>query len=236
MSNPFSLTNEFTIRWLRLPSNYRRIERFNGESSKEAHALKAIASVGLIGGQQLQQLFDIDKKRMNAMQKEHKLVRHEVQLKGKVIPIFTLGENGAIMAGMHDYYETNYWVKYGIEDVLKRLLFFALYKQFHDFSEDFEIQSAPNPFISAIKKENPFYVYIVRGETEDLLNFLKWNEYFNERLILVTESLRHLEPLKWVLVNKKVRVALDEDLLKENDHIQQLFFHLDNGEFVKENL
>lgn len=236
MNNPFSLTNEFVVHWVRLPSNYKRFERFNGESPKESHALKALASVGLIGGQQLQQLFNIDKKRLSAMQREHKLVRHEIKLKGQIIPVYTLGENGAIMANMHDYYEINYWVKYSVEDVLKRLLFFALYKQFYNFSEEFQIQSAPNPFVSAIIKDHPFYVYVVRGSTEDLLNFLKWSEHFNERLILVTESLKHIEPLKWVLVNKKVRIALDEDLLKESEHIQQLFFHLDNGEFVKENL
>ena len=50
--------------------------------------------------------------------------------------------------------------------------------------------------------------------------FFKWNEHFDERVIILTESLRHLEPLKWQLSKLKIRMALDEDLYNDVEHIQ----------------
>ena len=35
------------------------------------------------------------------------------------------------------------------------------------------------------------YIYVLRGDIQDLMVFLKWRE-FNERMIIITESLPHL--------------------------------------------
>ena len=43
---------------------------------------------------------------------EKKIVRHEIHRNKQVIPIYTLGINGAVVAGLDDCYESNYWVEY----------------------------------------------------------------------------------------------------------------------------
>ncbi len=75
----------------------------NGESPKERKVLEAIAAVGLIGGgAQLSRLFSLDKKRLKRMVIEKKIVRHEIHRNKQVIPVFTLGINGAVIAGLID--------------------------------------------------------------------------------------------------------------------------------------
>ncbi len=233
--SPFSLSRSWALYWTRLPSNFKRMEHFNGESQKELLAIQALATVGVIGGQQLQRIFSIDKKRLKSMTIEQKIVRHEIKSGNQIIPIYTLGMNGAVMAGIEDSYALNYWVSYKTEDVLKRILYFQLYKHFDTGSSQSMAHPTPKPFVGAITlRDKPFYVYVVRGDTNDLNMFLKWNEGFNERVIVLTESLRHLEPLKWVLSNLKVRIAVDADLMSEVEHIQNLFYFMEEGEFVRE--
>ena len=128
--SPYSLSHDWSIYWTRIPSNIKRSSYVNGESPKERKALEALAAVGLIGGAQLSRLFSLDKKRLKRMVIEKKIVRHEIHRNKQVIPIYTLGINGAVVAGLNDSYESNYWVEYKTEDVLKRLLFFQLYQHF----------------------------------------------------------------------------------------------------------
>ncbi len=56
----------------------------------------------------------------------------------------------------------------------------------------------------------------------------------NERLIVIAEEIRHLEILRASLQPLKVRVALDRDLLQETKHVQNLFYFLKDGEFIRE--
>ncbi len=229
--SPFSLSHEWVLHWTRIPSHFKPSNRVNGESPKEQSALTALASVGVIGGEQLSQLFSLDKKRLKRMVMENKLVRHEIRMNNRAIPIYTLGINGAMIVGVNGY-EHNYWVEYKVEDVLKRLLFFQLYH----FFPNTEVVPTVDPFISSFTRNNsPMYVYVARGDTNDLLMFLKWND-FNERLFIVTESLSHLKMLKLNLKNIKVRVALDEELLSlEGGDVRQRFYYLnENGEWLKE--
>lgn len=127
-------------------------------------------------------------------------------------------------------YEHNYWIKYEVEDVLKGLLFFQLYEY---FSES-RIFPATEPFIGSIfYQERPIYIYVLRGDIQDLMVFLKWRE-FNERMIIITESLPHLQPL---LMGKelKLRVTTDTDLKAGN--LKDLFYiQRTDGNWVKENM
>lgn len=239
--SPFSLSHSWTLHWERLPSNLKRIQHFSSESNKEKQAIDAISKVGVIGGQQLQKLFNIDKKRLKRMVAEQKIVRHEMRLDGKIIPIYTLGINGALIAGMEDAYELNYWVQYKTEDVLKRILFFKLYERFHGSgAEEKKAVSAifptPNPFIGAIQfRQSLLYVYVVRGDINDFLMYMKWKgDGFNERVIVIAEEIRHLELLKHALLPLKARVTLDSDLLSEVEHVQNIFYFLKDGDFVKD--
>ena len=198
---------------------------------KENKALKALAAVDIIGGRQLSRLFALDKKRLRKMVREHKLVRHEMKLDKKTIPIYSLGEVGATIAKVHGY-EVNYWVEYRVQDILKRILFFELLQLFPDST----ILPAPEPFIGAINYNGtPLFIYVTRGDINDLLMFLKWqNKSFSDRIIVITESLENLHSLKLYIKNKRIRMTTDGELF-QREGIQNLFFFLDdNGDFVKE--
>ena len=76
----------------------------------------------------------------------------------------------------------------------------------------------------------------MRGDVNDLLIYLKWSgKHFNERLIIITESIRHLQPLKITAETLKVRVAVDVDLQDYNEDRKKMFYFLDeSAEFVSE--
>jgi len=231
--SPYSLSHEWNLHWTRIPSNIKRSDYINGESPKERKALEALAAVGIIEGAQLFRLFSLDKKRLKRMVAEKKIVRHEINMNKQVIPIFTLGINGAVIAGLKDSYESNYWVEYKTEDVLKRLLFFQLFQHFPES----KVLPTQEPFSGAIQFQGrPIYVYVVRGDVNDLLMYLKWSgKHFNERLIIITESIRDLQPLIINVEKLRVRAALDQDLKGAIEDIQKLFYFLDeSGEFVNE--
>lgn len=184
--SPYSLSHEWNLHWTRIPSNIKRSDYINGESPKEREALDALAAVGVIEGAQLFRLFSLDKNRLKRMVAEKKLVRHELKRNIQVIPIFTLGINGAVIAGLSDCYESNYWVEYKIEDVLKCLLFFQLFKHFAGS----KILPTQEPFSGAIDyKGKPIYVYVVRGDVNDLLMYLKWRgkKIMNDLLLLLRQ-------------------------------------------------
>lgn len=231
--SPYSLSHEWSLHWSRIPSNMKRSDCFNGESPKERKALEALAAVGLIGGAQLSRIFSLHKKRLKRMVIEKKIVRHEFHRNKQVIPIYTLGINGAVVAGLNDCYESNYWVEYKPEDVLKRLLFFQLFQHFPVS----KVIPSQEPFSGVIQFQGkPIYVYVVRGDINDLLMYLKWSgKHFTERLIIITESIRHLQPLKVTAETLKVRVAVDADLRGDIEDLQKHFYFLDeSAEFVSE--
>lgn len=209
--SPFSLEHEWEIEWSILPSNTKIQSGMEITSQKEKRALMALAAVGLIGSLQLTRIFGLDKKRIRRMEGQKRVVRHILLKKGRPIPFFSLGP--AAGRGIIPYYELNYWQCYAVEDILKRMLFFQLYGQFPD---DTEIIPAAAPFTGVIlHKGNPFYVYVERGGMQDLLLFLKWKKV-NDRILLITESLNHLEPLDSFLQdgNIKIRATTDLDMGK----------------------
>ncbi|MCZ2260645.1 hypothetical protein [Sporosarcina sp. G11-34] len=231
--SPYSLSHEWNLHWTRIPSNVRQSNYINGESPKERKALEALAAVGIIEGAQLIRLFSLDKKRLKRMVTEKKIVRHELKRNIQAIPIFTLGINGAVIAGLSECFEINYWVEYKTEDVLKRLLFFQLFQHLPNA----RILPAQEPFSGLIQFQGkPIYVYVVRGDVNDLLMYLKWNgKHFNERLILITESIQHLEWPKVSAEKLKLRVALDMDLRDDTKDLPKVFYFLDeSGKFIRE--
>ncbi|MFC2947587.1 hypothetical protein [Virgibacillus sediminis] len=227
MTSPFSIKRPWELHWKCLPSNLRKMNYVNGESPKECAALDAIAKVGIIGGRQLSRLFRLPKKRLKRMEREQKIVRHELRVNKQTIPVYTLGQVGAVITEVP--YESNYWVEYRTKDVLKRLMFFELYPYFPESA----ILSAPGPFTGAIEFQGKlFHIYVSRGDIKDLIMHLKWKGIGQERLIIVAESLNHLQPLKIYAKEMKLRITTDEDLQAGEG---KLFYLLNqDGEFVKE--
>ncbi|RKJ51420.1 hypothetical protein D7X33_32205, partial [Butyricicoccus sp. 1XD8-22] len=170
--SPFSLEHTWAVYWKRLPSNMQDRPILGQVASNEEKALKAIASVGLITANQLLNLYSLSSNKLTRMVKRNRIVQHEIVMNDKYrIAIYSLGINGAKIVGLPGY-EVNYWVKYSIHDILKRLLFFSFYERFHQN----ELIPVPNPFMGAIIiNDKPMFVYVVRGDLNDLSMYLKWN-------------------------------------------------------------
>lgn len=229
--SPFSLEHDWAVHWRRIPSNFQEAPILGQIAKNEEEAIRAVACVGIITANQLFNIYSLSRKKVIRMVKRHRLVEHELVMNNKhKISIYSLGVNGAKIAEVMGY-EHNYWVKYTIKDILKRLLFFTFYERFYPN----ELLIAPEPFIGSIMINNkPMYVYVVRGDLNDITMYLKWNT-LNERLIIITESLSHLEQLKPYLHNVKLRVILDNCVIDKNKPLNQSFYLLDDNEFKKEN-
>ncbi|WP_262173241.1 hypothetical protein [Saccharococcus sp. Marseille-Q5394] len=231
--SPYSLSHEWSLHWTRIPSNIKRSPLVNGESPKERRALEALAAVGLIGGTQLTRIFSLDKKRLKRMVAERKLVRHEIHRNKQIVPIYTLGINGAVIAGLGEFYESNYWFEYEVEDALKRILFFQLFQHFPEA----KVIPSQKPFSGVIQfQDKLFYVYVIRGDVSDLPMYLKWDgKNFNERVIIITESIRHLQLINETAKNLRLRVSIDNDLQIHNVNLYKLFYFFDEvGAFKRE--
>ncbi|WP_050179621.1 hypothetical protein [Domibacillus robiginosus] len=224
----FSIEHTWKLNWTKVPEYIKPFKYVNNESPKEKRALEALACIGVIGGLQLSRLFFLDKKRKKKMVLEKKLVRHDIQKNNQVIPIYTLGINGAKAIDMPGY-ENNYWLKINIEDMLGKLLFFQLYEWFPGS----RISPAVNPFEGVIfYKNKPIYIYSAKEDIQDLLVFLKWKE-FSERMIVITESLKHLEGLLHY-DDIRIRAILQQDVHSARE---RLGFYIKSGsEWVEEQL
>lgn len=232
MTSPFSIEHAWKLDWKRLPSNRSKPNYINDKSPKECAALDAIAKVGIIGGRQLSRLFGLDKKRLKRMEKEQKLVRHELRKNNQIIQIYTLGQVGGVIADLSSY-PSNYWVEYQPKDVLKRLMFVELYRYFPNAT----IVPIPEPFVGAIEYNGKLlYTYVSRGSIKDLLLYLKWNgSSMSERLIVITESLQDIQSLSIWANNMKLRITTDHDLLDKSRNVQNKFyFFSDTKELTKE--
>lgn len=226
--SPFSIEHNWTLNWTRVPEHFKPDIQVNGESPKERRALEGLACIGVIGGLQLSRLFSLDKKQKKKMVLEKKLVRHDIQKNKQMIPVYTLGINGARLTNTPGY-ENNYWLKYEVGDMLGKLLFFQLYEWFPDS----RILLAVNPFEGVIfYKNKPIYIYSAKEDIQDLLVFLKWKE-FSERMIVITESLKHVEGL---LHYDDIRIRA---ILQQEAHStrERLSFYIKSGsEWVEEQL
>jgi len=231
--SPFSNQHKWELKWRRIPSRELSKQQsgmvFDTNSRKERKALEAIASVGLIEGNQLQQIFKLKKRQIRRMESFNLIMKHIIKKNGQDIPFYTLGPASAekIVPG----FMPNYWVEYWTEDVLNRFIFFRLYDLLKD--QKAYVRTAPKPFTGALELNgNLLYVYCTRGDTKDLQMLLKWKP-FTDRIIIVTEHIHHLKPLDIFLHDRKlkVRVITDEQLLRERP---QFYTYKENEDKVFE--
>lgn len=221
MGNDFSLVHDWKLSLKRIPSSFRPNKYYTIQSMAERKSLEALASVGVIGKNQLRFIFGLKSKEVRDMIDMHKLVEHKLireadeEVDDISITIYTLGINGAKAIKL-DAFENNYWMLYSTEDVLKRLLFFKLHERF----KMNKVIPTPEPFVSAIQSNDGLvYVYVLKDSIDDLLRYLKWEANKRHRIILITESLKHLETLELYLKNVEIRIVIEEDLIAGKENI-----------------
>lgn len=223
--SPFSLQHNWSVNWSRA-LKIRGTERIIGESQKELLAMQALSAVNVIGLGQLFKRFGIDRKRAEKMCAEKKLVKHVVYQNRQNMVIYTLGEIGAKIINEPNY-QIDYWLQYGIKDVLKRLAFYNLFLCF----DNAKVERSLKPFTGIIKKgDTKLFVYVLRDQGKDLEHFLLYHDYFTERVIIVAEEIDHLNQLLPTLIESKIklRVALDMDIYKQKEKsIRDKFYYLD---------
>lgn len=228
--SPFSLQHNWSVKWVRIPSSIRVDPVVNISSLRERNALEALASVGIIGKHQMIRLFSLSKKEVEMMEKSHKLVSHEI-IRNNDNPtlIYTLGIKGALALELNDY-EVNYWVEYKITDVLRSLLFFQVYH----FFPKLQVVGTPPPFTGAVKNdENVIYVYVAKGNIDDLLRYLKWQKRTGHRLMLIVENFNQLKPLELYFEELKVRIALEGDLISDTNAGRDIFYYYKDGKLMR---
>ena len=216
-NSPFSNQHKWELEWRRIPSREISKQRsgivFETNSRKERKALEAIASVGLIEGNQLHQIFGLKKTQIRRMESFGLIMKHFIRKNGQNVPFYTIGLASA--EKIVPEFVPNYWVEYRTDDVLNRFMFFRLFDLLKH--QKANVGTAPKPFTGALELNgNLLYVYCTRGETKDLQMLLKWKP-FTERMIIVTERIQHLKPLDLFLQDRKlkIRAITDEQLLME---------------------
>lgn len=253
--SPFSIQHQWKIDWSFIPSNEYEDVRSNKKtfvtgdtrdvslnnetiivkSKKEKKALNLISNIGVIDGKQLYHLFAFKKKQLKAMVREKKLVEHLMYRNDSNVKrkIYTLGQIGSYVTNEEDIYRPNYWMNYSMKQVLERLIFFKLYEFFpHSY-----VEPPIKPFcglLDLMNDGNFLNVYVVRGDTKDIINFFKWNENnSNKRILLITESMNHIKPILPHIKNANIIITTDQDLLKA-DSFKKLFYKLeDDGNIQK---
>lgn len=209
--SPYSyVQHDWNLNWEIISSNKKYDRPNENRSEKEEKALEAIASVGVIGGLQLKNLFGISKQRLKSMTERHLVVKHTISKNGREIPIYTVGKYGANK--IMPEYDENYWLELDTIKVLKCLSFF----QFCYLFKEPDIIPSPEPFTAGIRMNgNPFYIYVARDGIKDLLMYLKWKQNFSERIFVITEKLDYIRDLDIFMETEQplmIRVILDEQL------------------------
>lgn len=228
--SPFSLEHDWIVNWKRLPSNMRTNLVARANTHKEKKALETIACIGLIGKNHLNRFFGLNDNYIKNMLITNKIVRHEVVRNNKdTISIYTLGVNGAKIIQL-DAYELNYWLRYLTKDVLKVLLFYQVY--YYVFN--LPIKPTPKPFTGAVESSgNLIYVYVTKGDTDDLLRYLKWSKKADNRIMIMVEQFHQLKELELFLEDIKVRVVLEADIMTNKKTDENIFYTYDNGKLVR---
>lgn len=209
--SPYSYhQHEWKLNWEIITSNQKYDRPNENRSEKEEKALEAIASVGVIGGLQLQNLFKLSKQQIKSMCNRHLLVRHSIIKNDREIPIYTIGKYGANR--IMPFYQSNYWLEMDQIEVLKCLSFF----QFCLMFDEVEIIPSPKPFTAGLKMSDKlFYIYVERNGMKDLLMYLKWKDHFNHRIFIITEKIDYVRDIDIYMEQEqplKLRVVLDEQL------------------------
>ena len=88
--SPFSNQHKWELKWRRIPSRELSKQRsgivFETNSRKEKKALEAIASVGLIEGNQLQKIFKLKKPQIRRIESFNLIMRHFIRKNGQDVP------------------------------------------------------------------------------------------------------------------------------------------------------
>ena len=228
--SPFSYTkHDWKVEWKIIASNAKYDIPNENRSEKEEKALEAIASVGVIGGLQLKNLFQL--KNLKSMAKRHLIVEHRLKKNNQEIPIYTLGKYGANK--IMPEYQSNYWLEMDEAQVLKCISFFQFCQMFNNQS-DIEIMPVPEPFTAGIKLNGKlFYVFAEKDGIKELMLFLKWKKHFNESIFILTERLDYVKDINVFLETTplKIRVILDRQL--KNREFKLYHYNSDQGEWKK---
>ncbi|MBG9728022.1 hypothetical protein ABD87_00265 [Lysinibacillus sphaericus] len=232
--SPFQNREGVRISFTTIPSGYRRVENFHNGNEKEQIVLEALAIVGLISVKSFETVFKISKTQQSYMLKNNKIVKHNLIAKGLDIPFYTLGENGAIMVGIHPVYRLNYWKEYNVEALYKRLIFLKLFERMQQQGHDVKIshQAFGTPHTAAIEYSNgdKIAVYVAKGPIEDFTHFYKWakNEDLMNRLIVVVETFEQLKEQERLLKTIPCRIVIEPTLF--DSELEDIPFYFVNDE------
>lgn len=229
--SPLSEHYNWEVEWISASPHFNIEIMFNinVKSVKKKKALGSLASVGVIGKEQLSQIFRLNRKEIEEMITnnlfiEHKLIRNNEG----TMPIITLGYAGALAIKL-DNYEENYWFQINETEILRCILFFQLYLHFPHL----EVLATPHPFTgSIVNNGSVIYVYVLKDNISDFARYLRWDKKGHHRVVVIIENPEELAQLEMFLNEIELRVVLEEDLFKK-DMSNNIFYRYKDGKMIK---
>ncbi|SOC22052.1 hypothetical protein SAMN05880501_113119 [Ureibacillus xyleni] len=221
--SPFSLRrHEWKVEWRvqsERPVN-REMQRFTG---KEERVMQDLAVLQIITHKHLKKHYKMHEKQIQNMLAKRLLVQHRLIKNKETWFIYT---REAIEGYKKTFVVKNYWLGYGKEEILQRLVLVDFYFELQrKMNTDITLKAVAIPFQAIfIMNDKAYEVYINRGDPHDLLVALNQSITKERRLFIVTEQLIHLNVLATVLERPKIlyRVITDEDIYRKDKHE---FFH-----------
>src|SRR5699024_3133905 len=179
---------------------------------------------------QLMIIIRVDEKQVRAMEKRFRILGHKlIRNKSTKTTLYTLNVKGVIAIKL-DNYKPNYWLQYFPDDVLKRIIFFQTYENLPRQP----IIATPSPFVGGIDNGGAMiYVYISKGNNDDLIRYLKFEQQTNQRIVLVVETLGQLRTMEEYIKKLRVRVVIENDLLKNENIDTNIFYTYKDGKLIR---
>jgi hypothetical protein len=237
--SPFSVSLETELKWETMSSKETMIRNGVITCSEENKALiNDLAIIGVIGSVQCSRIYwkmDKDKKQAKKSVELRYLKKHQL-IRGKTtIPIYTLGATGFFIAELDPENEANKWKQLKKHEVLQRLAFFQLYAQLRAQDPTIFVEPAELPFVCNINRRGkPFSVLVVRGNENTINNFFKYeSDKLPDRMIIIAESLNHLNPIQNAIKPflNRIRVTTDHDL---KESFEKMFYLYSDNNWLKE--
>lgn len=225
--SPFSVSHNFSIKWTRID------ERWNGISNILTHLTErdqmiteTVAACRVVTGTQLAKAFwqtpSQAKERLRLLARHGVLVRHGLQKKGSLYPVYTVGPLGSRIMG--EMFEA-WWKDVGIEEVLRWLVLAQLFFRLRQ-KGNARALPAPIPFTGIIALDDKEYPVVVVRQS---LPEMKWA--IAKRLFVIAETEQDLLALA-PQVRCPARYTTDERLFTKP--LPELFLCYKNGTLEQE--
>lgn len=170
----------------------------------EATYLKMLGRIGIIGSVQAKRFFGWNSKKLRQLVSERKLVQHRLIKNKNVIPVYTLSQRSLELFSMHQQQMKTTQV---VQKIITFQFLCAVKERHHD--KELKIHCSADPFTFVQINDDKRLILPMDGQNYGKIEAAIAIETIP--IILIAESMEHVEPLNHVL-NDNARLLLHDDL------------------------